>query len=111
MTKVARTKENLERCQCMDCPSYSLSCKIKAMPSNLYKLMKKLDDTEHFEGMFCAYEKSHCITASKGCLCTTCEIFHKYDLSHQSYCLSDGGLPIMHPQQKHFVSEDITYFS
>ena len=109
MKKVARTKENLERCQCMDCPSYSLTCKIKAMPANVFKLMKNLDTADHFEGMFCAYEKSHCISHSKGCLCVTCEVFREYDLSRQSFCLSDGGLPVSSGRNKPFLHEEM-YF-
>ena len=97
MTFVARTKENLRRCRCMDCPSYTLGCKIRNMPENLFKMMDNLDKTEHFEGMFCAFEKSHCIENGKGCLCNNCEIYHKYNLNRQDYCLSDGGLcPIPH---------------
>ena len=38
MSEVARTKENLEHCRCMDCPSYTLGCKIKNMPGNVYKI-------------------------------------------------------------------------
>ena len=46
MVYVARTKENLEHCKCLDCPSYTLGCKIKNTPINLYKLMDDLDKTE-----------------------------------------------------------------
>ncbi len=101
MALVARTRENLERCKCLDCPSYTMGCKIKNIPTNLYKLVNNLDKTEHFEGMFCAFEKSHCIEQGKGCLCNTCEIYHKYQLNRQDYCLSDGGLcPWQHPQNR-----------
>ena len=58
---VAKTKENLKRCKCMGCPSYTLGCKIKNVPENLFKLMEDLDNVEHYESMFCAFEKSHCI--------------------------------------------------
>lgn len=91
MVFVARTKENLQRCKCMDCPSYTLGCKIKNMPGNLYKLMGEIEDVEHFEGMFCAFEKSNCIEESKGCLCNECEIFHKYRLNRQDFCIENGG--------------------
>lgn len=92
MAYVARTKENLERCKCMDCPSYTLGCKLKSMPENIYKMMKDLDTTEHFEGMFCAFEKSHCIEEDRGCLCSSCDIYHQYQLDRREFCLSDGGL-------------------
>lgn len=98
MTRVARTKENLERCKCMDCPSYTLGCKIKNMAGNLYKLIDDLDKTEHFEGMYCAFEKSNCIEEGKGCLCYSCDIFHKYRLNKKDFCLADGGLTFIPPQ-------------
>ena len=41
---VAKTKENLKRCKCMGCPSYTLGCKIKNVPENLFKLMEDLDN-------------------------------------------------------------------
>lgn len=92
MSLIPKTKENLENCQCSDCPSYGLSCKIKVMPENLYKLMNNFENSEHFEGMYCAFEKSHCITESKGCMCYSCENYKKYGLNHQEFCLSTGGL-------------------
>lgn len=107
MTPVARTKENLERCRCMDCPSFTLGCKIKSMPGNLYKLMGDLDNTEHFEGMFCAFEKSHCINEDHGCMCEECEIYHKYQLNRQDYCLADGGLPQMPQYRSTSVQQDM----
>lgn len=94
MVYVARTKKNLEHCKCLDCPSYTLGCKIKNTPINLYKLMDDLDKTEHFEGMYCAFEKSTCISDSKGCLCYECEIYHKYRLNKRDFCLANGGLPM-----------------
>ena len=92
MTAVARTKENLEHCKCLNCPSYSFVCKIKSMPGNMYKLMDDLSETDHFEGMYCAFEKSRCIHEDHGCMCNSCEIHHKYNLKREDYCLSDGGI-------------------
>ena len=53
--QVEKNKENLKLCQCMHCPSYTTGCKIKNMASNLYKLMEGFEDSEHFEGMYCAF--------------------------------------------------------
>jgi len=39
MTKVDRTKENLKKCLCMKCPSYTFACKMKSMPANLMDMM------------------------------------------------------------------------
>ncbi len=90
--QVARTKENLKECQCMHCPSYTTGCKIKSMPENIVNLMEGLDDTDHFESMFCAFERSNCIHEDKGCLCSDCPIHKKYDLSKHDYCLKTGGM-------------------
>lgn len=92
MTVVARTKENLAHCKCLNCPSYSFVCKIKNMPGNIYKLMDDLSETEHFEGMYCAFEKSRCIHEDHGCMCNSCEIHHKYNLKREDYCLAGGGI-------------------
>lgn len=96
MVYVARTKENLERCKCMSCPSYTLGCKLKNMPANLFKMMENLDNAEHFEGMYCAFEKSNCIHENKGCMCSSCEIHNKYDLKREDYCLTSGGEKMSH---------------
>ena len=89
---VAKTKDNLRECRCRECPSFTAGCKFKNYPVNLIKLMDDLDNLEHFEGMFCAFEKSHCIDEDKGCLCDDCPIHAKYDLVREDYCLKTGGL-------------------
>lgn len=88
---VAKTKENLKNCRCMECPSYTAGCKIRNYPVNLFKLMDDLDNIEHFEGMFCAFEKSNCIEEDKGCLCEECPVHAKYNLVREDYCLKTGG--------------------
>ena len=90
--QVARTRENLKHCQCLHCPSYTMGCKIKNMPENIIKMMEDLDDVEHFEGMYCAFDKSHCISEDKGCLCETCQVHKDYDLKREEYCLKTGGM-------------------
>lgn len=85
--QIAKTKENLKKCQCMHCPSYTTGCKIKNMPENIVSLMEGLKDSPHFEGMFCAFEKSNCIQENKGCLCVGCSIHKEYDLHQGGYCL------------------------
>lgn len=89
--QVAKNKENLKKCVCMDCPSYSMGCKIKNFPENMIKLMNDLDDVEHYEKMFCAFGKSHCISEDKGCLCETCPVYHENDLHREDYCIKTGG--------------------
>ncbi len=85
--QVERSRENLKECQCMHCPSYTTGCKIKSMPENIMNLMEGLSETDHFECMFCAYEKSNCIKENKGCLCEDCPVHKKYGLEQESYCL------------------------
>lgn len=91
MSAVARTFENLKKCRCSGCPSYTAGCKIKEFPASLMKLVDGLDHTEHFEGMFCAFEKSHCINEDKGCLCEECAVFAENRLNRDEYCLKTGG--------------------
>ncbi len=91
MSIVDKTKENLEHCKCLSCPSYTTTCKIKEMPHNVIDMMKGIENIDDLEGMFCAYSTSRCIDEDKGCLCSECEVHEKYDLENQSYCLYEGG--------------------
>lgn len=75
----------------MQCPSYTLGCKIKSVPENLFKLMENLDEVEHYESMFCAFEKSNCIEEDRGCLCDGCPVHAEYNLNREEYCLKTGG--------------------
>lgn len=88
---VAKTKENLDSCLCLKCPSYTTGCKIVNTPVNLFKRMEDLDNVEHYESMFCAFGKSHCIEEDRGCLCETCPVHDKYSLNREEYCLRTGG--------------------
>lgn len=85
--QVARTKENLEKCKCMDCPSYTMGCKIKNFPANMLHLVEDLNTVDNFEGMYCAFSKSACIHEDKGCLCTGCPVHTEYKLHKKEYCL------------------------
>lgn len=88
---VERNTDNLKHCKCMKCPSYSLGCKIKSTAGNLLKLMEDMDKLEHYEKMFCAFDKSHCINEDKGCICTDCAVHKKYNLVREDYCIISGG--------------------
>lgn len=90
--KVDKTKANLKKCNCMNCPSYSLGCKMKAMPKNMMEMMKSdISDVDHMEAMFCAFGKSTCIGEPKGCVCSDCQLHKEYNLDKMYYCLSEGG--------------------
>lgn len=95
MSKVAKTKENLHKCKCMKCPSYSFACKVKTMPGNVILMMGNMEDKLHAEAMFCAYEKSHCIDEEKGCLCETCELYTEYELEKEYFCTTTNGKQVL----------------
>ncbi len=92
MKKVDRTKKNLAKCLCKECPSYSFACKMMAMPGNIILLIDPMDDEKlHAETMFCAYHKSQCITEEKGCKCPGCEVYKENALDKTYFCTSEGG--------------------
>ena len=87
--QVDKSKENLKECKCMSCPSYSMGCKMKNMPSNMLHMVEGSERSEHFEGLFCAFGKSNCIDKDKGCNCPDCEVTKKYSLESGAYCLKN----------------------
>lgn len=91
MHTVARTSDNLEKCRCSDCPSYTAGCKIKNYPINMVKLVEGIENVDHYEKMFCAFGKSDCIHEDKGCLCEYCEVYAENCLSRDEFCLAQGG--------------------
>ncbi len=92
MGNVEKSMENLKKCICMKCPSYSFACKMKSMPKNVMSMVKgDLENTEHLEGLFCAFEKSKCIDEEKGCICATCDVYKENELSNLYYCLETNG--------------------
>ena len=52
METVLRTSENMKKCLCSECPSYTTMCKIKNYPINIMKLAEGLDNIDHFENSF-----------------------------------------------------------
>ncbi len=93
MTTVAKTRENLKKCKCMSCPSYTLGCKMKAIPKMMIGMMTGADISkkEHIEGLFCAFEQSNCIKEKKGCVCLTCPVAVENSLTKQYFCLTKEG--------------------
>ncbi len=51
MSTVTRTKENLQKCQCMKCPTYTFMCKMKSMPGNIMAMMSDIGKKDHMEAM------------------------------------------------------------
>lgn len=91
MSIVEKTKNNLKLCKCMECPSFTTTCKIKEFPHNTIDAIKGIENVDNLENLFCAYTKSSCIEEDKGCLCNECIVHEKYNLENGSYCLRDGG--------------------
>jgi hypothetical protein len=69
MAKVPNTQENVDKCVCRVCPSYS-DC------------MKENDEI-----LYCARKKSTCDVARKGCKCGTCPLTAEFDLDKLFYCI------------------------
>ncbi|HCP08254.1 MAG TPA: hypothetical protein DIT25_00410 [Candidatus Moranbacteria bacterium] len=63
--------ENSVKCACPICPTYhSDPC-----------------PNEGMENLYCARKMSACQLTRKGCLCPTCQVWVKYKLTKQYYCL------------------------
>lgn len=86
MSKVKKELKNLAKCQCGMCPSFNVTCKLKAVAPDLVSLATGISKAEHFEGMFCAYEKSNCIHEEHGCKCMGCPVAEENHLHHDYYC-------------------------
>lgn len=84
--RVNKTIENAKQCICFRCPSYTLACKNKFLEED------DISDLNHYEMMFCAFEKSSCIHENRGCICSKCDVHKKYQLNNEDYCLKTGGV-------------------
>ena len=87
--EVKKSIENAKKCICKDCKSYTMRCKLKEMPHNVIEIIahyKDFETVEHFEGLFCAFGKSKCISEEKECICTKCEVFKENNLTKLYYC-------------------------
>ncbi|HCU58953.1 MAG TPA: hypothetical protein DIC64_03125 [Alphaproteobacteria bacterium] len=89
--KVDKTQQNISRCLCLNCPSYSSSCKIKNAHLSTNQPSDELNSRTHYEKMFCAFEKSNCIHLDRGCICKKCANFKDYNLQNGTYCIHTGG--------------------
>ena len=70
----------------------SASASVKAMPKNMLTMMRgNIGELDHFEGLFCAFERSNCITEIIECICETCDVFKEHDLPNYGYCTTTGG--------------------
>ena len=86
MKKPEQSKDTLRRCICLECPTFTMGCKIKATPGNAEKAESEGKKADHLEGAFCAYGSSTCIIEKLECLCPQCEIYHECELEEKHYC-------------------------
>ena len=65
---------------------------MKAMPGNIITMVKgDISKSDHFEGLFCAFEKSNCIIKDAGCICAGCEVYKENKLNKLYFCTKTGG--------------------
>jgi len=65
--KVPNTKENMAKCICGSCPTFT---------------QNSLNG-----GFFCAVGKSERVPEMKGCVCAGCQLWAEYDLSRGYFCI------------------------
>jgi hypothetical protein len=68
MAKVPDTQENIQKCICGGCPSYS-------------QCMRDKDEI-----LYCARSKSDCQIVKNGCLCGACPLTSEFNLNKLYYC-------------------------
>ena len=69
--KIPDTQENLMKCICGQCPTYSQCMK------------------DNMEGLYCAGKESNCDIEKMGCICGQCPIFAEHDLVKFYYCIPE----------------------
>ena len=68
MAKIADSEENLKKCICTGCPSYTECMKGKT------------------QALFCAKGKTDCELTRNGCLCGACPVASENRLDKMYYC-------------------------
>ncbi len=74
MAKVDDTPENVKKCVCPNCPTYT-DC-----------------TREKNERLYCAKGESACPLVERGCICGTCPIWATYGLEKGYFCLHGKAL-------------------
>ena len=65
---IPNSDENIEKCQCPECPIYNICMK------------------DNYEHLFCSRGISKCDFNKTGCNCPTCPVWIKYELISLFYC-------------------------
>ncbi len=86
MSKVEKSMSNLTKCVCHLCPTYTFTCKIKAVPSIVKGVVTNIAHAEHIDSMFCAFGNSKCIDEEKACICADCDVYKENGLDAGYYC-------------------------
>lgn len=87
MTRVAYTKENVDKCWCGSCPVQ----KDSACAKELYERAKDATDlppAEQLPGLYCATGKARCedLEWTNLCNCPACLVWAENRLMHNHYC-------------------------
>lgn len=90
MSNVGKTKENLKKCICTQCPSFVNAAKQNPLMNKTETLPDDLNKLEHMEYMYCAFDKSKIIKERKGCVCFNCRIFKDAKLANGYFCVNSG---------------------
>jgi hypothetical protein len=86
MSTVEKSMANLTKCVCHLCPTYTFTCKIKAVPGIVKGMVTDIHKAEHVDSMFCVFGKSKCIDEEKGCICNDCDVYKDNKLEGKFFC-------------------------
>ena len=86
MSKVGKTKDNLKKCVCIKCPTFTNAA--KQHPEMTSQNLATIDVTalHHLESMYCCFGKSRLIEVKKGCNCFSCKNFKEHALTDGLFC-------------------------
>ena len=86
MSKVGKTKDNLKRCVCIKCPTFTNAAKLHPELSSQNLAAADVPALQHLESMYCCFGKSRLIEEKKGCSCFSCKNFKMYALTDGLFC-------------------------
>ena len=86
MSTIEKSMANLTKCVCHLCPTYTFTCKIKAVPGIVKGAITDISKAEHVDSMFCAFGNSRCIEEEKACICNDCELYKSHNLEGGFFC-------------------------
>ncbi len=95
--KVEYNFEDLQNCQCGDCPVHDGSqCVMQRTNGMKFTTCSSDPEPDQVEGIYCSARKgkSACgdLAVSKACLCPTCTVWRSHDLDTAYFCVN-GAAP------------------